>query len=348
MGAGSSGRGAGAAAGRIRVVVAGAAGRMGREAAAAVLGAPDLCLVGAVSRSFGHGNDGASPLEAEFEAKGVAVFGELERCLAETRPDVLVEFTAAEVAPALLRAALEAGVRPVSGTTGISPEELARLEALTLERGLGAVVVPNFSLGATVLGILARKAATYFRAAEIIELHHDQKRDAPSGTALALARAVGRNLARDPGAEAGGGRTGAGEGPGEAGSKRHQPAVASPGRDDLVAAGRDPALQRRGGEGEARSESPRGASRPGMAQPSRGLEVEGVPVHSVRLAGLVAHHELIFASTGETLILRHDSVSRASFMPGVLLAVRAVGNLHGLVTSLEELLRVSPPGALLG
>ncbi len=291
-----------------KVAVTGAAGRMGREVLQAVAGAPDLALVGAVSRAFaGVGRPHASALESELAGQGVATFADLGPCLDKTRPDVVVDFTTATAAPGIIRAALEAGVSPVSGTTGLAPGEVEDLGKLAEAKGLGAVIIPNFSLGATVLAILARTAAPYFAAAEIVELHHDQKRDAPSGTALALARTVAAGLRRPAAAEA-------------------APAAES----------------RRAGVPSVASAGP-GAT-PGD-QPSRGLMVNGVPVHSVRLSGLVAHHELIFASSGETVTLRHDSMSRASFMPGVLLAVRSVGRFTGLVTSLERLIELARPDA---
>ncbi len=280
-------------AGRKKVVVTGATGRMGREVLEALKSAPDLVLVGAVARGFaGPGAERAIPLERELASKGVPAFPGLESCLRKVRPDVLIDFTSATVAPGYIRQALEAGIAVVSGTTGLAGGELEELGLLAAERRLGLVIIPNFSLGATVLAILARTAAPYFGAAEIIELHHDQKKDAPSGTALALARTVSAALRRPAGEKA-----------------------------------------------------PSGADPVSPSQPSRGLGVGGVPVHSVRLEGLVAHHELIFASAGETLTLRHDSASRASFMPGVLLAVRVAGTAGGLVTSLERVLDLARPDA---
>jgi len=274
----------------LKIAVAGAAGRMGRETLGAVQSAGDLVLVGAVSRGFvGSVGSRDLPLESELAARGVATFGDAGACLVRTGPDVIIEFTSAAGGPGIIRAALEAGVDVVSGTTGIPEGEIEALEALAEKMGRGLIVIPNFSLGATVLAILARAAAPYFSAAEIIELHHDQKRDAPSGTALALARVVGAGLAGASGAE---------------------------------------------GDAEGR----------GAAGP-RGLVVDRVPIHSVRLSGLVAHHELIFASLGETLTLRHDSISRTSFMPGVLLAARNAGKVKGLVSSLEQLLRLARPDA---
>ncbi len=294
----------------LKVAVAGAAGRMGREVLGAVQSAGDLVLVGAVSRGFA-GSTGSRdlPLESELAARGVATFGDAGPCLVRTCPDIIIEFTSAAGGPGIIRAALEAGVDVVSGTTGIPEGEIEALEALAEKMGRGLIVVPNFSLGATVLAILARTAAPYFSAAEIVELHHDQKRDAPSGTALALARVVGAGLAGASDAE--GGKTGAS---GAEGGK-----MGAPGAEDGV--------QFRGEAGP------------------RGLVVHRVPIHSVRLSGLVAHHELIFASSGETLTLRHDSISRTSFMPGVLLAARNAGKVKGLVTSLEQLLRLARPDA---
>jgi len=284
----------------LKIAVAGAAGRMGRETLGAVQSAGDLVLVGAVSRGFaGSAGSRDLPLESELAARGVATFGDAGACLVRTCPDVIIEFTSAAGGPGIMRVALEAGVDVVSGTTGIPEGEIEALEALAEKMGRGLIVIPNFSLGATVLAILARAAAPYFSAAEIIELHHDQKRDAPSGTALALARVVGAGLAGAPGGE---------------GGKR------------------------------AASSAEGDAQRRGVAGP-RGLVVDRVPIHSVRLSGLVAHHELIFASSGETLTLRHDSISRTSFMPGVLLAARNAGKVKGLVSSLEQLLRLARPDA---
>lgn len=292
-----------------RIIVTGATGRMGREAVRAVQEAGDLQLSAVVSRSCA-GLDGGSGVE------DVPGYTDLEAALAEVGADVVIEFTSAEVAPHNLRLALEAGARPVSGTTGLSPESLDEVRRLAESLDSGAVVIPNFSLGATVLSILARTAAPYFSAAELVEMHHDGKRDAPSGTALALARAVGPRL-RGP-----------------------APRVATPAMES-VAAGRD-----QSGSGAAASPalgSP--GFEPAVAHgQARGLTIGGVPVHSVRLSGLVAHHELIFAAEGETLTLRHDSISRSSFMPGVLLAVRTAGRVKGLVTSLEEVLALATPG----
>ncbi|HCJ09690.1 MAG TPA: 4-hydroxy-tetrahydrodipicolinate reductase [Clostridiales bacterium] len=296
---------------RLRVLATGVSGRMGRQVVAAVRAAPDLELCGAVSRSFGgpteRGRDAsvgsASALEAELRSAGVRTFSDLAEALGDLDPDVLVDFTSAEVAPGYLHSALSAGVPVVSGTTGLDETVLAGLRETAERMGLGAAIIPNFSLGAMVMAILARTAAPYFKAAEIVELHHDRKKDAPSGTALALARTVAASLGKQT---------------------PNEPESAAP----LVAAGDERPPVREVKTAPTHAEA-------------RGLDVHGVPVHSVRLSGLVAHHELIFASDGETLTVRHDSVSRSSFMPGVLLAVRTVPRLTGLVTSLEELVNLA-------
>jgi 4-hydroxy-tetrahydrodipicolinate reductase len=224
----------------IRVAVAGAAGRMGQAACGAVEGAADMQLVAR-----------ADP------AMDTTVADALQH-----RPDVLIDFTIPATALAHARAAVAAGVHVVIGTTGFDPAELESLAGA----GANVFVAPNFAIGAVLMMRFAAEAARHMRAAEIIELHHDRKLDAPSGTAV---------------------RTAA-----------------------LMQAARD-------GDGT-------GAP---------------IPIHSVRLPGLVAHQEVILGDVGQTLTIRHDSIDRESFMPGVLLAVRRVGDLpRSPLIGLEHLL----------
>jgi len=243
---------------------------MGRESARAVLGAGDLELVGYLDALF-----------SESDLDGRPVFRSADEGLEVLRPDVVIDFTNAAWTPTLAKAALERGTRLVVGTTGLDAAFLDWLRGECAVRRLGAVVAPNFALGAVLMMHFARQAAKFFDAAEIIELHHDGKADAPSGTAKATAEAMvaarGRPFARNV-----------------------------PERETL----------------------------PG----SRGAEYGGVSIHAVRLPGLVAHQEVIFGGTGQTLAIRHDSTGRDSFMPGVLLAVRRVMELDRLVVGLEELL----------
>ncbi|MBU6428655.1 MAG: 4-hydroxy-tetrahydrodipicolinate reductase [Cyanobacteria bacterium REEB65] len=262
----------------IQVAVSGAAGKMGREVVRAVADDAGLLLVG-----------GVDPTHLGEDCGAVAGIGNLGKPIVSslaglpTRPDVLVDFTHPAAVLANARAALQAGIRPVIGTTGLLPEHLAELAALCQREAIGALVAPNFALGAVLLMRFAAEAARYFGAAEILELHHDQKADAPSGTALKTAQLM--RAERD--------RFGSGT---------------TPEREILPGA--------------------RGAD----------YQESGLRIHSIRLPGLVAHQEVVFGGLGQTLSLRHDSLSRESFMPGVLLGIREVIKRTELIYGLENLL----------
>ncbi|HEY7064943.1 MAG TPA: 4-hydroxy-tetrahydrodipicolinate reductase [Chloroflexota bacterium] len=258
----------------VRVAVAGARGRVGREVVRAVDAADDFLLVGGLSRT-----PGATVERANGEP--LALHAEIDALLREARPDVLVDFTLPDAAMPIARAALRAGVATVIGTSGLGATECAELGALAEDAGVGVAVVPNFAVGAVLLIHFARLASRYFGAAEIVELHHDGKADAPSGTALATAEAM---------AQARGGAFAA-----DRTTKHTLDAV-------------------------------------------RGGEVGGVRVHSVRLPGLVGHQEVLFGGAGQLLTLRHDATSREAYVPGVLLAVRAIRERRGLVYGLDPLL----------
>ncbi len=263
----------------LRVAVSGAAGRMGRAVVRAVRREPDLQLVAAFGRQRHLGED----------AGAVAGVGELgvpirpADAIADLggRADVLVEFSLGDAAMANAARAAEVGVRPVVGATGYGPEALDNLRQVCARRGTGGVVAANFALGAVLLMRFCQQAAPYFPHAEVVELHHDRKRDAPSGTALRTAELIARARRAAP-----------------------PPVVAE---EEKVAG-------------------------------ARGGVWEGVRVHSVRLPGLVAHQEVLFGGPGQLLTLRHDAHSEDCFLPGVLLAVRRVGQLHELVVGLEHLL----------
>lgn len=258
----------------IRVLVAGAAGRMGREVVRAVSAEEDMVVVAAV-------DPGANGVSIEDGAGGsVACTTDLASALEATSPDVVVDFTRPDVVAQNVSVATASGVDCVIGTTGVDPQSLgASLESAP--DGTSIFVAPNFAIGAVLLMRFAQEAASHLPHVEIIELHHDRKLDAPSGTAMRTAELV-------------------------AAARRIAPAV--PGSETEVVAG------------------------------ARGSEVDGIHVHSVRLPGLVAHQEVIFGGQGQTLTIRHDSLDRTSFMPGVILAVRASSGLSGLVVGLESLL----------
>lgn len=256
----------------INVLVNGAGGRMGREVVRAVLAAEDMRLVAAV--------DPAHATEALGEGSDLNVGGNLAESVAQTRPDVMVDFTHPAVVEQAIATALASGVNCVVGTTGLSTETLRRLASEARDDAC-LFVAPNFAIGAVLMMRFAQTAARFMPHAEIVELHHDRKADAPSGTAMGTARLISAARSDTP---------------------------AAPGRETEVAEG------------------------------ARGALVDGVTVHSVRLPGLVAHQEVIFGGIGQTLTIRHDSIDRTSFMPGVLLAIRETPRRSGLIVGLEAYL----------
>ena len=243
----------------INVGVLGARGRMGLEVCAAIEGSPDTALAAQVDQD--------DSLEL------------LVGC------EVVVDFTHPGVVMDNLRWCVEHGLNTVVGTSGFTEDRLAQVRSwLKPDSAVRVLIVPNFSVGAVLMMWFAAKAARFFESAEVIELHHATKVDAPSGTALRTARLIGEARAK---------------------------------------AGLD---------------APPDATKQ-EAPGARGASVEDVRVHSVRLAGLLAHQEVLFGGHGETVTIRHDSLDRASFMPGVLLAVRAVAALPpGLTVGIEGLL----------
>jgi 4-hydroxy-tetrahydrodipicolinate reductase len=241
-----------------KVAVIGAGGRMGATVCGAVDGADDLELVG----RFDVGDE----------------LGDLGGA------DVVVEFSVPDASPANVAHCVEEGVHVVVGTTGWSDERVAALRDRAAEHPeVGVLIAPNFALGAVRMMAFAAQAARFYESVEVVELHHPDKVDAPSGTAARTA--------------------------------------------DLIGAARDDAGL--GPVPDATTHDPDGA---------RGARVHGIPVHSVRLRGLVAHQEVLLGNAGEMLTIRHDSFDRVSFMPGVLAAVRAVGDHPGVTVGLEHYL----------
>lgn len=262
----------------IRVAIAGIRGKMGQEVARSVAAAPGMELVAGIDRRR----------EQDRELSvGPPLFTDAQKCCVETRPDVLVDFTHRDAALVTVMEAIAHGVRPVIGTTGFAPQELKLFATELDERGSGGLYAPNFAVGALLMMRFAAIAASYLPAAEIVEYHHDGKRDAPSGTARMTAQRMAASL------------SGA--------AVNAEVAVSSP----LVAQ---------------------------QEEAQRFHLVDGIPVHSVRLPGLVAHQEVLFGGEGELLTIRHDSLGRHCFMPGVLLGVRSVMKARGLVEGLESFL----------
>jgi 4-hydroxy-tetrahydrodipicolinate reductase len=259
----------------IRVVVAGT-GFMGREVLAAVCREPDLEPVGVIEKlskeDFISLPDRDQP--APMSPDPVAL---IER----TRPRVVIDFTNAQFTPEVARAAIANDASIVIGTTGQSDDFLRELERECRDKGIGAFLAPNFALGAVLATHLAKIASKYFDYAEIIESHQEKKIDAPSGTAVMMAR--------------------------EMVEARGKPfAHTMPEKDTLEGA--------------------------------RGSEYGGVAIHSQRMPGFVAHHEISFGGLGQTLKIRHDSNGRESFIPGVLLATREVVKHKQLIIGLDKLI----------
>lgn len=244
----------------IRVGVLGANGRMGSQAVRAVEDAADLELVAALERD--------DPPER----------------LVEAGAEVAVDFTVPDAVMGNLEFCIGHGVHAVVGTTGVDAQRLTTLRGwLTGAPGVGVLVAPNFAIGAVLLMRFAAAAARFYESVEVIELHHPDKVDAPSGTARRTAELIAQ-------------------------ARQRAGVPASP---------------------DATQDALPGA---------RGADVDGVRVHAVRLRGLVAHQEVLLGHPGELLTVRHDSFDRSSFMPGVLLGVRAVPERPGLTVGLEHLL----------
>ncbi|MGB3523961.1 MAG: 4-hydroxy-tetrahydrodipicolinate reductase [Mycobacterium sp.] len=242
----------------MQVAVLGAKGKVGATMVSAVQAAEDLTLSAAVD------------------------VGDELSLLTDSGTEVVIDFTHPAVVMDNLKFLIDNGIHAVVGTTGFTQERLAQVRSwIEAKPGSAVLIAPNFAIGAVLSMHFAAQAAKYFESVEVIELHHPQKADAPSGTAA---------------------RTAA-----------------------LIA--------------EARKGLPPNPDATSTGLPgARGADVDGVPVHSIRLAGLVAHQEVLFGTMGETLTIRHDSIDRTSFVPGVLLAVRRVAEYPGLTIGIEPLL----------
>lgn len=244
----------------LKVGVLGARGKVGREVCAGVRAAADLELVAELDL----GDDLKDLLEAGAEA--------------------IVDFTHPDAVMDNLRFCIEHGIAAVVGTTGFDEDRLSRLRGwLGDTPRSGVLIAPNFSIGAILMMRFSAQAARYFESVEIVELHHPDKADAPSGTARRTA--------------------------------------------ELIAAAR-----RDAGLG-----APPDATSTGIAA-ARGADVDGIRVHGLRIRGLVAHQEVVLGGAGETLTIRHDSLDRVSFIPGVLLGLRRIGAAPGLTVGLESFL----------
>ena len=278
MGEGRPGDGAAKAMQNTKCTVAvnGVMGRMGSTVLAAVCGAPDM------EPSGGADVKASAATLSRPDGKGqVPLAKDLGSLFRERKPQVVVDFTNGEAAVHAMETAINAGVRVVSGSTGVKPAELERIGKLAAAKKTGVISASNFALGAVLLGHLAGIAAKYFEYADLIESHHEAKIDSPSGTALSIARSMAEG--------------------------RGSPFKSVVSEKETLAG-------------------------------ARGGVHQGINIHSARMPGRVARHEVVFGATGQTLTLIHDSINRESFMPGVLLAIRHVMTLDHMVVGLDNVL----------
>jgi 4-hydroxy-tetrahydrodipicolinate reductase len=263
----------------IRVAIGGPRGKMGQEAVHTIMNNENMELVAVLD----HKEIGELLSEShEFPASyDVPVFLELESLITIIRPDVFLDLTTPHQVFEHTKLCLQNNVRPVIGTTGFTDEQLRHCTTLAKNNQLGCIVAPNFAIGAVLMMKFAKMAAAYFPDVEIIEMHHDQKLDAPSGTAYKTAQMIAE--------------------------VRPSHKQGHPNEEETIAG-------------------------------ARGASFDGIPIHSVRLPGLIAHQQVLFGGDGQLFTLRHDSFNRQSFMSGVTFSINQVMDLTELVYGLENIL----------
>ncbi len=267
----------------VKVIVCGSCGKMGREAIKTVSKEENLELVGAVDLDNTGKDIG---LITQNQALEIYISNDLEFIISNTAPQVMIDFTAPAVVKEHIYTALQNNVVPVVGTTGLTNEDIEEINTWVHRYETGAIIAPNFALGAILMMKFSSIAARFLPQVEIIELHHDQKIDAPSGTALKTAQMI-------------------------------------------------KAEQVKYGIGDASDNKPEEIEKLNGA---RGGKIEDIHIHSIRLQGKVAHQEVIFGGKGQTLSIRHDSLDRSSFMPGLVMAIKEAVGLKKLIYGLENLI----------
>lgn len=262
----------------INITIAGPRGKMGSEAIQMIKNDPNLNLVACIDRKNNgkmlHEIDQLTNLE-------VPIFEDPEQCFKTIPADVFLDLTIPDVGFEHTKTALQCEVRTVIGTSGFTEEQIDELAAIADHNKVGCIIAPNFAIGAILMMQFAKQAAQFFPDIEIIEKHHDQKLDAPSGTAMKTI--------------------------------------------DMIREMREPKIQGHPNERE---------TLPG----SRGGDVDGIKVHSLRLPGLIAHQEVILGGSGQTLTIKHDSLNRESFMDGINLAINHVIKLDKLIYGMENII----------
>lgn len=263
-----------------KVVIFGISGKMGTTISRELLKEKDIALVGGYDKE-NVGRDIGEVLG--IEKTGCRIYNSYDE-IGKLHPDIIVDFSSAELAVKTINWALDNSINIIVGTTGIKKEELAVIEEKALASKSKVLIAPNFSIGAVIMIKVCGLVAKYFDSCEIIELHHDKKKDAPSGTSISTAEEISR--------------------------------------------------QKNFSSGRLREEETETVSG------SRGAFVNGIHIHSVRLSGLLAHQEVIFGCCGQTLSIRHDSLDRTAFYPGVILAIRSIDDLSNFTFGLDKLIKI--------
>ena len=263
----------------IRVAIGGPRGKMGQEAVHTIMNNENMELVAVLDhREIGEFLSESPEFPASYD---VPVFLNLDSLITMIRPDVFLDLTTPHQVFEHTILCLQNNVRPVIGTTGFTDEQLQECTILAQNHEVGCIVAPNFAIGAVLMMKFASMAAAYFPDVEIIEMHHDQKLDAPSGTAYKTAQMIAE--------------------------VRESHKQGHPNEEETIAG-------------------------------ARGASFDGIPIHSVRLPGLVAHQQVLFGGEGQLFTLRHDSFNRQSFMSGVTFSINQVMDLRELVYGLENIL----------
>lgn len=263
----------------IRVAIGGPRGKMGQEAVHTIMNNENMELVAVLDhREIGELLSESPEFPASYD---VPVFLDLDTLITMISPDVFLDLTTPNQVFEHTKLCLQRNVRPVIGTTGFTDEQLQHCTKLAKNNKLGCIVAPNFAIGAVLMMKFASMAAVYFPDVEIIEMHHDQKLDAPSGTAYKTAQMISE--------------------------VRPSHKQGHPNEEETIAG-------------------------------ARGASFDGIPIHSVRLPGLIAHQQVLFGGEGQLFTLRHDSFNRQSFMSGVTFSINQVMDLTELVYGLENIL----------
>lgn len=263
----------------VRVLITGATGKMGLETVKAVLADKELELVGALGKANFIGQD-IGNLAGSKEI-GIKVKNNFSEVIRETSPDIVVDLTNAEAGYKIIMNCLAEGIDCISGSTGFSQLQLDEIKRLTIEKNLTVMIIPNFSIGAVLMMKFSEQAGRYFNNVEILEMHHEKKKDSPSGTAIKTAEMIMKNSSE---------------------FNNNLP--------DTV-------------------ENIDGC---------RGGKVGNINIHSIRMPGFVASQEVIFGGIGQLLKIRHETINREAFMPGIIFAIKKSMEIKGYTYGLESLL----------